>query len=64
MGKDFRKPIRFVIFPAGRFERMNQAAGHGHHGQTARHDQNDGDGLAGHATEIAPKFAVEVREHG
>ena len=60
----FGKPVRLVIFPAGGFEGMDQAARHDHHRQAASHHQRHRDGLAFQPAQVAPEFAIEMGQHG
>ena len=63
-GEHLREAIRLVIFRPRGFERVNEAAGHDHHRQTASHDQRNGDGLPFDAAQVTGQFAVQQGDHG
>jgi hypothetical protein len=60
VGEDLGEPVGFVVFAPGGLEGLDEAAGHDEHGETAGHDEGDGDGLALHAGQVAEQLAVEV----
>jgi hypothetical protein len=62
-GEDVGETVFAVVGVAGRFEREDERPGGDHHGETARHDEGDGERLRLQRDEIAEQFSVE-ETHG
>ena len=63
MDEHLGEAVGLVVFAAGGFQGIDQAARHDHHGQAAAHHHRDGEGLAFHPAQIAPELAVKVGDH-